>query len=76
MTGINIRRYLDNLTGCITFKYKGYPCGIDPLAHDNFNMWYGLKEAKAVSIDEVMNKKFFDGKSLENIIGDITEVEY
>ena len=30
----------------------------------------------AHSIDEVMTTKFFDGKSLENILDDITDLEY
>lgn len=76
MTSFNIKKYLDHLIGCITFEYNGYSCGIDPLAHNNFNMWCGSKEYKARSIDEVMKTKFFDGKALKNIINDITELEY
>lgn len=76
MTKLNIKNHLDILAGCITFEYNGYVCGIDPLAHDNFNMWYGIKKHTARSIDEVMKTKFFDGRALENIIGDITELDY
>jgi len=76
MTKLDIKNYLINLIGCVTFEYNGYTCGIDPLAHDNFNMWCGEKEYNVRSIDEVMGTKFFDGETLENIIDDIMELDY
>ncbi len=76
MTSSMIKKHLDDLIGCITFEYNGYSCGIDPLAHDDFDMWYGNDEYKAHSIDEVMKIKLFDGKSLEDIEDDITDLDY
>ncbi len=76
MTSSMIKKRLDGLIGCVTFEYKGHPCGVDPLAHDDFNMWYGNLAFKARSIDEVMTTKLFDGKSLTDIANDITDLEY
>lgn len=39
-------------------------------------MWYGDKSMTAHSIEEVMDTKFFDGKSLEDIWDEITDLEY
>lgn len=76
MTEFDIKAYLGNLTSHVMFEYNGYSCGVDPLAHDNFDMWYGDESMTAHSIDEVMTTKFFDGKSLDDILDDITELEY
>ncbi len=76
MMELDIKNYLNNLIGCVTFEYNGYICGIDPLAHDNFNMWCGTKKHTAQSVDEVMKTEFFEGKALENIIDDIMELDY
>lgn len=76
MTVLEIREYLDNLISHITFEYNGQSCGVDPLAHDDFDMWYGDKRIKAHSIYEVMNTKLFDGKALRDIVDDIVYLEY
>ena len=46
------------------------------VAHNHFDMWYGEKIMTAHSVDEVMTAEFFDAKSLEDILDDITELEY
>lgn len=76
MTIAEVKDYLANLTSHITFYYNGYDCGIDPLATDEFSMWYGTDELTVDSIDKVMNINFFNGKSLKDIWDDITELEF
>lgn len=76
MTILKAKDYLFNLTGHITFDYNGYSCGVDPLARDSFDMWYGDNEISVNSIDEVLNTKFFDGKSLLDIWDDVTELDF
>lgn len=76
MTDFNVKKYLGGLTSYLMFEYNGYYCGIDPLSHDKFYMWYGNKTMIAHSIEEVMETKFFDEKSLEDIWDDITDLEY
>ena len=55
MTIAEVKDYLANLTSHVTFCYNGYDCGIDPLATDEFSMWYGNDELTVDSIDKVMN---------------------
>lgn len=76
MTIAEVKDYLANLTGHVIFCYNGYDCGIDPLAKDEFSMWYGTDEMTVDSIDKVMDINFFDGKSLKDIWSDITELEF
>ena len=76
MTDFNIKEYLGSLTSHIMFEYNGYSCGVDPLSLNRFEMWYGAQSMTAHSIDEVMTVKFFDGSSLEDILDDITDLEY
>lgn len=76
MTIAQVKDYLAKLTSHITFEYNGQSCGIDPLSKNEFNIWHGSDEMTVNSIDKVMNANFFDGKSLEEIWDEITELEY
>ena len=62
---------------CHIFEYKGKSCGIDPWwdGKENYNVWYGEKDFVAKNWKEVVTTKFFDGKSLEEITGDIKNYE-
>lgn len=76
MTIEEVKKYLTSLTSHILFEYKGKSCGIDPLSRTKFNMWFGSNAMAANSINEVMTVKFFDGKSLEEIWNNITNLEF
>lgn len=76
MKNFNMKEFLENLISHVTFKYNGHSCGVDPLSADNYTLWYGEKCMTATSVDEVMNKKFFDGKSLSEIESDMVDLEY
>lgn len=71
-----LKDYLSNSTGRVMFDYNGFSCGIDPLALDSFDMWYGDKEITVKSADEVLTTEFFDGRSLKDIWDDITEISF
>lgn len=71
-----IKTYLANLTGHVTFEYNGYNCGVDPFSHKSYDIWYGNDSITVDSIDAVMNLKFFNGKSLTDIWDDVTEVNF
>lgn len=75
MTAVQIKNRINELCSVVTFDYNGKSCGIDPLSNDNFDMWYGDKAKTVVSIDDVMNDKFFDGKSLTEIADKITDID-
>lgn len=76
MTISEVKKYLSDLIGHITFEYNGYSCGVDPITLNSFDMWYGDNVITVDSIDEVINNNFFDGKSLKDIFDDITELEF
>lgn len=76
MTISEVKKYLSDLIGHITFEYNGYSCGVDPITLNSFDMWYGDNVITVNSIEEVINNNFFDGKSLKDIFDDITELEF
>lgn len=59
----------------VLFDYKGKECGVDPFNAKHFDMWYGDKFMEAHSIEEVMKSPFFDGKALEDIAGQLKNIE-
>lgn len=63
---------------CSTWTYNGKPCGIDPsLANGIFtlDMWYGEKDLIAHTWEKIFNTKFFDGKSLREVLKDIKDYD-
>ena len=58
----------------IYFSYNGKACGVFTEV-DNFKpiftLWCGQKTQAFDNVDEVMKAKFFDGKSLYDLINDI-----
>ncbi len=59
----------------VTFIYNNTECGIDPLAIDKFNMWYGDITYTANSYQDVIGIKLFDGKNLLEIRSSIESIE-
>ncbi len=73
ITRKQIKRDLSEDIGqCYGFTYKGKDCGIDPI-DDYFEMWYGDTDCIVSGIDEVLSVGLYDGKSLDEILPDITE---
>ena len=75
MCSDDVKKHIGSLCSHITFEWNNKECGIDPLALDEFDMWYGEKTMTAKSIEEVMTADFFDGYSLENILDDAINIE-
>lgn len=71
MTATKIKKRIDEMAGAFLFVYNGRNCGVDPISHTHFEMWYGEDDIVAQSIDEVMTATLFGGKSLNEIISDI-----
>lgn len=61
---------------CFEFTYNGIPCGVDPFSKTDYDVWYGDKLVKMNSIDEVINSKFFDGKTIKDIFPYIDIIAY
>ena len=70
-----IKARLNEMCTHILFFYNGYQCGIDPISRTHFDMWYGDKDFKAISIDEAMTVNLFGGKCLNEIADDIEITE-
>ena len=75
MTAFEMKERLREMNSHILFDYKGQSCGVDPLSIKHYDMWYGDKTTQAKSLDEVMSTKFFDGYSLNEIVGQVENVE-
>lgn len=61
---------------CYVWDYNNKPCGIDPSLSDGvleLDMWYGDKDLIAHTWEEIFDTKFFDGKALRDILGDIKD---
>ena len=71
-----LKEQIDSLVSFVGFDYLGVSCGIDPINHSHFEMWYGKAYLEAKSIDEVMTTPLFDGKSLEEIADDIVITDW
>lgn len=76
MTLLNLKNKVESLTGTIEFDYNGTHCGIDPINHSHYDVWYGDNSVKVHSIDEVMTAKLFDGKSFNDIYNNIDNLDY
>lgn len=73
MTPKQLREEILSLTYDIQFVYKGVNGLIMPYSENDFMLCYGDDDKEYTNIDDVMNDKFFDGKSLNDIS---QEVEY
>lgn len=76
MTIKNLADHLCRLVGCVQFEYNGKSCGIDPLSISEYVMWYGEDDIVVDSIDDVIDKDFFDGKSIGDVWDNVTNIEY
>ncbi|MFR4307333.1 MULTISPECIES: hypothetical protein [Acidaminococcus] len=64
-----------SLISAVTFDYKGKRCGVDPLSHQQYDVWYGDKCKTMTDINQVMNEPFFDNQSLADIVPYIKNVD-
>ena len=71
MTGNEIKKRILETFSAVTFKYHGKNCGVDPFSMEKFCLWFGDEDRYTTSIEETMNTKFFDGKSLNEIAGTV-----
>lgn len=76
MTADKIKNRLSEMCTHMTFSFAGKDCGVDPLSHSHFDMWFGDDTLSANSIDEVMSAPLFDGKALEDIATSIDIIDW
>ncbi len=76
MKSDKIKSRISEIASHFTFEYRGKKAGVDPFSKNDFDMWFGDNDKKATSIEEVMNDKFFDGKSLTEIAEEIKIIDW
>ena len=75
MTIQALKQRIESLANHVLFDYNGKTCGVDPFNAHHFEMWYGDQDYDATSIDDIMNARLFDGKSLTEIFDQIENIE-
>lgn len=75
MTKKEFKRYIESLVSEIEFTYNGKDGCVDPLNRKSYYLIYDGESIEVHSIEEVMNTPYFDGKSLDEIFDDITDIE-
>lgn len=76
MTISEFKKHMSFLVGCVNFEYNGRDCGIDPLNHTEYDIWYGDDCITVKSIDELLEAKFFDGKTIVDIWDSVADLHY
>lgn len=76
MAADKLKAQIASMASHVLFSYNGVDCGVDPLAPDHFDMWYGDESITVDSIDAVMSTPFFEGRTLSDIAQDITNLEW
>lgn len=73
---IDIRDRLAGLENHFLFSYRGRDCGVDPIAKNKYNIWFGNKHSHVDTIDAVFEVPFWGGKKITDIFEDISIIEY
>lgn len=68
--------HIANLIGCVQFDYNGYSCGVDPIGHTGYDVWYGNTVVTVTSVEDVLCTTIFNGKTLLDIWDDLTQFDY
>lgn len=58
----------------IIFSYKGVQAGITSEVHEfvpTYQVWYGESTKEYSEVEEVFSDKFYDGKSIKDLIGEV-----
>lgn len=75
VTKAEMKNRIYSLVSFLGFDYEGVACGVDPINHSCYNMWYGDNDYTAKDIEEVMSVPLFNGKSLSQIYNSIEIIE-
>jgi hypothetical protein len=78
MTADDFRKAVTWDANDIYFTYKGKNCGFESEFDESFEkylIWYGDKDKEYGNFEDALTDKFFDGKSIAEIINTV-EVRY
>lgn len=77
MTEKELRKIISSCMDEIYFFYNGKSAGVCVVVHNykpTFTLWYGDETKDFDNINDIMGSKFFDGKSLSELV-DIVKIE-
>ncbi len=69
-----LRQILSECYNDISFSYKGLPSGVTSEVHNyvpTYQVWHGDDVKEYDNVDEVMNDKFYSGKSLNDLAKEV-----
>lgn len=69
-----LRQILSECCNDISFSYKGLPSGVTSEIHNyvaTYQAWHGDDVKEYDNVDEVMNDKFYSGKSLNGLVKEV-----
>lgn len=67
MTRKELYEYINSLAGDIDFEYGGLHGAVCPFSPEDISISFGHEERTHTSVDDAMNDKLFNGKSLNEI---------
>lgn len=71
----DIKSIISDCLNDVLFEYNGKKSGITSEVHDSiptFQVWHGTEIKEYNSIDDVINDKFYSGKSIADLVGKVT----
>lgn len=74
---MSLKKLIDILNDCcndIAFSFGGKQSGVMPEVANHkktYHVWYGEKTKDYLSVDELVNDRFFDGKSIKEIFNEL-----
>ena len=80
MTADSLQKELSKGWAMLVFQYHGKEGHVDPYGTQDGNfsylLWYDGDEKLVHSMEDVMHTPIFDGHSLSEIAGDISEIDW
>ena len=74
MTTQELKSIIADCCNDVVFTYNGKKSGITSVVHNSvptFQVWFGSETKEYDNVDDVMSDKFYDGKSINDLIHDV-----
>lgn len=71
MTQQKLKKIIAHCCNDVIFTYNGKMSGITAEVHDSvptFQVWHGLATKEYDNVNDVMNDKFYSGKSINDLV--------
>ena len=79
MKSDDLKKIVDSCLNDIVFDYNGKQCGITSTVHNyipTFQVWYGQKTKEYDNVQDVVTDKFYDDKSLLDLLCSANPIKY